>query len=297
MKEKLLQQLTSLEGPLPGAKIKNISSISGGCIHKAWYIKIQNGQEFFAKTSPKKSLAMFQFEADCLNRLNQFADENLLIIPKPLKVQISNNSSILLIPWFNLNNGDQTNLGKGLASLHKKSTVNNPKKFGWAKNGFIGSGIQKGGWDDNWGKFFVNMRLIPQLNIAKKWGLNPSIYNPLVINLIVFLNKHKPQPSLVHGDLWSGNSATQKDSKGIIFDPASYWADREVDIAMTKLFGGFSDSFYNGYNSIWKLPESNKVRTDVYNLYHILNHANIFGGNYIDQSLSLIKKIKIQIIN
>ena len=297
MEEILLEELISLEGPLPGAKIKRTSSVYGGCIHKAWYIELDDGQEFFAKTGPSVALNMLEFESECLKALCEFASSSLLVIPKPFVVKQLKSNSILLMPWLNLNHGNQLLLGKGLASLHKASSTKDLQQFGWDKNGFIGSAIQKGGWDTNWGKYFVNMRLVPQLKIAQKWGLNKSFYEDLIEQLIPFLNKHEPQPSLVHGDLWSGNSATCKSSKGIIFDPACYWADREVDIAMTRLFGGFSKDFYSGYNSVWKLPACSKNRVDIYNLYHILNHANIFGGSYINQCLSLIKSISIEILN
>ena len=114
--------------------------------------------------------------------------------------------------------------------------------------------------------------------------------------LINFLDQHDPQPSLVHGDLWSGNAAIQLNGKGVIFDPATWWADREVDIAMTRLFGGFSSTFYKEYENIWPLQEGSKKRIDIYNLYHIINHANMFGGHYKQQGLYLLKNLK-NIIN
>ncbi len=110
--------------------------------------------------------------------------------------------------------------------------------------------------------------------------------------MIDFLQEHNPVPSLVHGDLWSGNASTTKDGKGIIFDPAVYWADREVDLAMTKLFGGFSNEFYVAYKNTWPLNESAKRRVNIYNLYHLLNHANMFGGSYANQCFSSINQLK-----
>ena len=291
MKDILLQDLTSQDGPLFGEKIISISSVSGGCIHEAWHIRTELGKQFFVKTNSSKAFSRLEFEADCLNALGEFADEHLLLIPKPLALKQFTSNSVLLLPWLNLINGDQSNLGEGLASLHKASNSQNPKKFGWAKDGFIGSEIQKGGWEADWGECFVNLRLLPQLKNASKWGLHSSTYEKLIVKIIPFLNEHNPQPSLVHGDLWSGNSGIQINGKGVMFDPASWWADREVDIAMTKLFGGFSDSFYQGYNKIWKIEKGSEKRRDVYNLYHIINHANIFGDSYIGQCLALIKKL------
>ena len=108
---------------------------------------------------------------------------------------------------------------------------------------------------------------------------------------MILLDQHNPNPALVHGDLWSGNASIQSNGKAVIFDPAVWWADREVDLAMTRLFGGFSNEFYVGYESIFPIEESAKKRIDIYNLYHLLNHANIFGGSYKNQCLSSLKKL------
>ena len=111
--------------------------------------------------------------------------------------------------------------------------------------------------------------------------------------ILNILNSFSTVPSLVHGDLWCGNAAVDEQGRGVLFDPASWWADREVDLAMTRLFGGFSDAFYEGYESIWPLPESAKFRVEIYNLYHLINHANIFGGSYKQQAISTLKNLPI----
>tara|TARA_Y100001968_G_scaffold251839_1_gene237134 strand:- start:23672 stop:24568 length:897 start_codon:yes stop_codon:yes gene_type:complete len=288
-------ELTSTEGPLAHQSIKTIIPVAGGCIHKAWQIELKNGHKLFAKTTSKENFSMLQFEANCLKLLNQYANHNLLKIPEPLAIQKLQKLSILLMPWIEFKNGDQTNLGKGLALLHQNSASAGNKNFGWENEGFIGSEIQKGGWGSRWGKFFVEFRLVPQIKKGRHWGLSLSHYKDLLEKLIIFLDKHDPKPSLVHGDLWSGNSGVDESSKGIIFDPASWWADREVDIAMTRLFGGFSRSFYEGYNEIWPLSNCSKERIDIYNLYHLLNHANIFGGHYKKQSLDGLNKIDLKL--
>ena len=135
------------------------------------------------------------------------------------------------------------------------------------------------------------------MKIAKLWGLDINKFSELLSKLIDFLNEHSPSPSLVHGDLWKGNAAISEDKKGIIFDPAIWWADREVDIAMTKLFGGFSQDFYEAYETIWPLPKSATTRNDLYNLYHLLNHANIFSGSYRNQCLEILNKLKVTFLN
>ena len=216
-------------------------------------------------------------------------------MPEPLGIKQYKTGSILLLPWLNLKNGNQETLGKGLAWLHKKSSENNPSQYGWSADGFIGSTPQAKGWNKNWGDYFVKLRLIPQIKIASNWGLKLSNYKKLLLKLIEYLNNYQPLPSLVHGDLWGGNSSIDSKGRGVIYDPATYWADREVDIAMTKLFGGFTTEFYKGYESIWQLNNSYKSRIKIYNLYHILNHANIFRGSYMEQSISLMKEIELTI--
>ena len=126
--------------------------------------------------------------------------------------------------------------------------------------------------------------------MAKQWNLSFD-HAKLGANLIKYLDKHNPIPCLVHGDLWNGNAAMHKNGKGILFDPATWWADREVDIAMTKLFGGFSQNFYESYERTWKLPKGYQERFEIYNLYHLLNHANLFGGGYKKRAITSIEKI------
>jgi len=292
MQEVLQEALFKSKGALSKGLITKVDSIAGGCIHNAWRLKLNDGRQFFAKTADDHDFPKFEFEANGLISLKRFSDENLINIPEPLLLEKINNYSILLLPWLDFKSGSQRILGKALALLHKSSTKQSPGKFGWALNGFIGSNSQVSGWRNNWGDCFIQLRLIPQLKIAKKWGLNLSDWNKLLSYLTLFLNEHVTQPSLVHGDLWSGNSAIQEDGKAVMFDPAVWWGDREVDLAMTKLFGGFSNDFYEGYESIWPIKESAINRVQIYNLYHLLNHANMFGGSYKNQCISTLQMIQ-----
>ena len=107
-----------------------------------------------------------------------------------------------------------------------------------------------------------------------------------------WLNRHAPQPCLVHGDLWAGNAAVLEDGRGLLIDPASWWADREVDLAMTQLFGGFTRRFWEGYQQEWPLDDGAEQRIEVLNLYHVLNHANLFGGGYQQQSRNILKELR-----
>ncbi len=287
----LREVLSGKEGPLAGETITKISSVAGGCIHQAWRLELKNGTDFFCKTASLEAFPMLEFEKEGLKGLKKFADPTWLEVPHPIALEKTNNTAFLLMPWLNLSSGDQGSLGTGLALLHKKSSENNLGKFGWGSDGFIGSGPQPKGWGTQWGNFFVNLRLIPQIQIANQWGLEIEPIRPLLQFLISFLESHHPLPSLVHGDLWSGNSAINSDGRGILFDPAIWWADREVDLAMTRLFGGYSREFYESYSKIWPLGALAEKRIEVYNLYHLLNHANLFGGSYKNQCISTIKRL------
>ena len=163
--------------------------------------------------------------------------------------------------------------------------------FGFPVEGFIGTTDQKKGLKDNWIDCFLNLRIIPQLLILKSTTLDKEIINKVKEKIKSELLNHKPINALVHGDLWSGNTGMDKSGKGVIFDPASWWADNEVDIAMTKLFGGFRKEFYEEYHRIFPIKQGFEKRIIIYNFYHILNHANMFGGGYLKQVKDYILSI------
>ena len=292
MKDLIQKALSNSNKVSKNSLIEKIIPVGGGCIHKAWCIHFQNGEKIFAKSNHIDNINMFKYERECLLVLKRFANESYICIPKPIELISFQNISILLLEWIDLKQSQQNVLGKGLALLHKSSTEENNKNFGWEEEGFIGSNSQIRGWDSNWGKFFVNYRLRPQLLEASKWGVRVEDYEDVLIYLSSYLNNHHPSVSLVHGDLWSGNCGSTKNGLGSLYDPASYWGDREVDISMTKLFGGFNEEFYKGYEEIWPLDEFSKDRTEIYNLYHLLNHANIFGGSYKENSLQVLKSLR-----
>ena len=275
--------------------VDKIIPVGGGCIHKAWCINFQNGNQIFAKSNNIENFNMFKFESDCLLALKKFANKSYISIPKPLDLIKFKNISILFLNWIKIEQNQTNILGKGLALIHKASAEENNKNFGWNEDGFIGSNIQIKGWDSNWGDFFVNYRLRPQLLKAASWGVKHEDYNNVLIYLSSYLNSHNPEISLVHGDLWSGNCGRTENGLGSLYDPASYWGDREVDISMTKLFGNFNIEFYKGYEEIWPLKKSSKDRVAIYNLYHLLNHANIFGGSYKESSLKILKDLRSRI--
>lgn len=143
----------------------------------------------------------------------------------------------------------------------------------------------------NWADFFAEKRIGYQLKLANRRGGNFPNSQEIMEKVRESLSHHNPLPSLVHGDLWSGNAGFTDKGEATIFDPACYYGDREVDIAMTELFGGFPSSFYDGYNKQWNLDKGYNHRKNIYNLYHILNHFNLFGGGYESQAKRMIQQI------
>ena len=268
---------------------KSIEQVHGGDIHNAWRIEFSNKKLFLKRNIRNKKF--LEFEKYCLQNLRKYINQENLVIPEVIAYKNIKNIEILLIEWIDMHNFDQKKLGKGLGELHLKSAESNPKMFGFPVEGFIGTTDQKKGLEDNWIDCFLNLRIIPQLLILKSTILDKETINKVKEKIKSELLNHKPINALVHGDLWSGNAGMDKNGKGVIFDPASWWADNEVDIAMTKLFGGFRKEFYEEYHRIFPIKNGFEKRIIIYNFYHILNHANMFGGGYINQVQDYVKAI------
>ncbi len=268
---------------------KSIEQVHGGDIHSAWQIEFSNKKLFLKRNIRNKKF--LEFEKYCLQNLRKYINQENLVIPEVIAYKNIKNIEILLIEWIDMHNFDQKKLGKGLGELHLKSAESNPKMFGFPVEGFIGTTDQKKGMEDNWIDCFLNLRIIPQLLILKSTTLDKEIINKVKEKIKSELLYHKPINALVHGDLWSGNAGIDKSGKGVIFDPASWWADNEVDIAMTKLFGGFRKEFYEEYHRVFPIKNGFEKRIIIYNFYHILNHANMFGGGYLKQVKDYVKAI------
>ncbi len=268
---------------------KSIEQVHGGDIHNAWLIEFSNKKLFLKRNIRNEKF--LEFEKYCLQHLRKYINQENLVIPEVIAYKNIKNIEILLIEWIDMHNFDQKKLGKGLGELHLKSAESNPKMFGFPVEGFIGTTDQKKGLEDNWIDCFLNLRIIPQLLSLKSRILDEEIINKVKEKIQSELLNHKPINALVHGDLWSGNAGIDKNGKGVIFDPASWWADNEVDIAMTKLFGGFRKEFYEEYHRIFPIKNGFEKRIIIYNFYHILNHANMFGGGYLNQVEDYVKAI------
>ncbi len=268
---------------------KSITQVYGGNIHNSWQIEFKN-KKFFLKRN-KRQKKFLKFEEYCLRNLQANINEENLTIPKVILYLEVLDAELLVMEWIDMQNGDQKKLGKGLGEMHLKSHESNPKKFGCPVEGFIGITKQERGWEKNWIDCFINLRIEPQLSSIKNNFLDIKTKNIIKEKIRSELITHQPMNALVHGDLWSGNKGIEEDGKGVLFDPASWWADSEVDIAMTRLFGGFNNEFYEEYHKIIPLKQGFKKRVFIYNFYHILNHANMFGGSYCHQVQDYVKKI------
>jgi fructosamine-3-kinase len=187
-------------------------------------------------------------------------------------------------------NGDYAALGRSLAAVHSIRG----EFFGWLRDNYIGRTPQLNRCSPSWSDFWREARLGPQLSLARENGLGKSLLRKgeqLAEAIPVLLSQHAPAASLLHGDLWSGNAGFLADGTPVLFDPAVYWGDREADLAMTELFGGFPQDFYSAYAEAAPLDPGYAVRKTLYNLYHVLNHANLFGGGYAAQAERMIERL------
>ena len=274
-------ELSEICKHLGKSKIINIQKISGGCINHSWRIEFSDSKFFLKKNERNQKL--LKFEQYCLNDLRKYINSQNIIIPKVIHYFEYENNEFLLLDWMNLNNFNQKKLGAGIAEIHLNSNKKKPNKFGYPVPGFIGTTRQLDGWEVNWVDCFIRLRIEPQLSLLNNGSFSIDLINRIISKIKDHLSDHDPMNCLIHGDLWSGNVSTGTHEKGILFDPSCWWADSEIDIAMTRLFGGFTNDFYNEYFKIIKEKKDSNKRTTIYNFYHILNHANMFGGNYINQ--------------
>ena len=228
-----------------------------------------------------------QAEAEGLEALIPCAGS--VVLPRPLALGVAQGRALLVLDWLDLAGGDRAGwerLGRGLAQLHRRSLELTPAPglFGWQGDRWIGAGIQLGGWQRSWGTFFAQQRLADQFQRLAAQGVRCPQSERLLELLPPWLEQHQPDPCLVHGDLWPGNAGVLQGGRPCLYDPAVSYSDREVDLAMARMFGGLPEAFFAAYNDEWPLPAGAEQRLIAYNLFHLLNHANLFGGSYVDQS-------------
>jgi fructosamine-3-kinase len=213
-------------------------------------------------------------------------------VPRVIASGHANDTAFLALEWLELGSAGSkadADLGRQLAATHRVTA----NRYGWHRDNWIGLTPQVNAWSISWVEFFREHRLGAQLRLARDNGFSGDLQTAgalLMKRLPVYFDTNDIPASLLHGDLWAGNRGTVN-GRPVVFDPAVYYGDRETDIAMTRLFGGFGGDFYRAYEAEWPLPEGHEARRDLYQLYHVLNHLNLFGSAYYAQALRLITKL------
>lgn len=261
-----------------GARVESVRPVSGGCIHSCFQITA-GAVRVFVKLNAARYADAFAAEADGLEALRAAG----MRAPAPLAHGESDGAAFLALEWLELKDrGDFSALGRALAGLHRGAGAS----FGWHRDNYIGSTPQANGESAHWVEFWRVRRLAPQLALAEAAGHGAALraeLQRLMEGLPELFRDYTPQPSLLHGDLWRGNVGFLTGSSPLVFDPAVYRGDREADLAMTELFGGFPPEFYAAYREAWPPDPGYATRKHLYNLYHLLNHLNLFGGGYLGQ--------------
>ncbi|MEQ1543800.1 fructosamine kinase family protein [Methyloglobulus sp.] len=271
----------------------NARPLAGGDINSAYCLQ-GTDKSYFVKLNHADTLAMFAAEAAGLKEL---AASRTVRIPSPVIYGTAAERAFLVLEYIEFGAASKTSdrlFGQQLALLHQQRQP----YFGWYRDNTIGSTPQPNTRNDSWIEFWCTQRLQHQLQLAAAKGYGGHLQTrgeQLCDNVALFFDGYQPHPSLVHGDLWGGNAAIDKRGNPVMFDPACYYGDRETDIAMTELFGGFSQDFHAVYQAICPLDQGYATRKNLYNLYHVLNHINLFGSGYLRQAESMIAKLLSEI--
>lgn len=261
--------------------------VGGGDINQAERLTGGDGRRYFVKFNRADRLAMFEAEADGLDEILR---TGAIRAPRPICGGVDGGRAFLVLEYLELDGrGDAAELGRRLAALHG----NRQSRFGWRRDNTIGATPQPNDWLDDWIDFLRQRRLGFQLELARHGGGPSRLIDQgerLLTRLEDFFSGYAPVPSLLHGDLWGGNHG-YAGGEPVLFDPAVYYGDREADLAMTELFSGFPAAFHSAYRDAWPLDAGYATRKNLYNLYHLLNHHNLFGGGYAGQAERMIGRL------
>lgn len=273
-----------------GSEIVSVKPVAGGCISDAFKLEMESGSRYFLKLNYIANRDLFPKEANGLIELGKPA---IIRIPKV----ILSDCSFILMEF--IESGAKTKsfaktFGRKFAELHKFKG----RYFGFYEDNYIGSNVQRNipGDDEkeDWVNFFFTKRLLAQYTLAEKNDFaTPDLTDGILEiekRIYGILDGSAENPCLLHGDLWSGNYMVDDKGNPVLIDPAVYYGHREADLAMTKLFGGFRPEFYSAYNEVYPLADGYEYREDIYKLYHLLNHMNLFGKGYYNQVMDTIKK-------
>lgn len=269
-------------------RIISSKSVGGGCINDAETIFTNDDRSFFLKKNFSTPKDMFFKEA---NGLRELQKAHAIRVPEVIMVD----KNFILLEQINSGRKSKSfdeNFGRAFAKLHRYTAEN----FGFYEDNYIGSTMQKNipseEEKNNWIKFYFNKRILYQYKLLESKGYSDSALKKRVVaienKITEILDGSENVPSLLHGDLWAGNYMIDENGNACLIDPAVYYGNREADLAMTKLFGGFSTAFYKSYNEIFPLLDGYQYRENIYKLYHIMNHLNLFGGGYYHQTILLM---------
>ncbi len=265
-----------------------VKAVGGGSISQAWCLRGRE-RDYFVKTQEASCADNFAAEADGLRALAT------AVSPAPTFVAtgVCGATAYLVLEYLDLrplDAGGGVCLGRQLAALHGVTS----EHFGWHRDNYIGAIAQENAPHASWPHFFARHRLLPQLRRALDKGMGSELHakgEAIAERIGGLFIDYQPRPSLLHGDLWSGNAAQLADGRALMFDPACYYGDREADLALSELFGGFPTSFYAAYREAWPLDPGYEARKTLYNLYHVLNHYNLFGDAYLGQARRMIERL------
>jgi len=262
-----------------------------GCINETWELYAKGQRSLFVKIGRKGFGTMYQREYEALIELRKAQKFH---VPEPLITGLLEDECALLvmefIPLTPVRRSSESMLGEALAEMH--NIVNS--EYGLTENNYIGRSIQCNGWSDNWWQFFCERRLSHQLGVAIESGIHQELASQIenIIQRVPgFFMSHQPTASLLHGDLWSGNVSTDSHGTPVIYDPALYYGDPETDIAMSQMFGALGLGVYEAYYGNISAVEGVELRRPLYDLYHWLNHFNLFGATYLGQINRVVKQL------
>ena len=282
-------------GTAVGAKLqpRPTRRIHGGSINECYRWE-SDGGPLFVKVGGAENQSMYAAEAAGLAELRQ---ANAVRVPGVRSVGVTSATAWLALEWLQLDASASTDakLGEQLALQHRRTAP----AFGWHRDNTIGSTPQLNARSESWVEFFRERRLRYQLDLAARNGHDGRLLQRVALlleRMSGFFTDYQPVASLLHGDLWGGNWATAADGRPVIFDPAVYYGDREADLAMTRLFGGFGPDFYAAYASAWGPDAGAGERADLYKLYHVLNHLNLFGAGYLSQARALTETLLARLV-
>lgn len=267
-------------------------NVAGGSINAAFLLSGKDGQQYFVKTNQTGQQAMFAAEAQ---GLQEISSSETITVPESICYGDDGVQSYHVLEYLDMaGQANQKILGEQLAAMHRVTA----KQFGWEIHNTIGDTPQQNDWMESWVDFWREQRLGFQLKLAAKNGYGGELQTlgeKVLLEMPKLFPEHfnarKIKASMLHGDLWGGNVAGLKDGTPVIFDPAFYYGDREADLAMTYVFGGFDADFYASYQNAFPLDDGFAVRKNFYNIYHIINHLNMFGGGYHGQAVNMLKQV------